>query len=376
MKKMFLYLALGLAIILPISVKAAYFQSSNSGIQTIKEGQNLRNAYLAGSTINVDGDIQKDLFIAGSTLNINGKVEDDLVAAGNTIFLKGPVGGSARVAGSTISIDSSIGEDLLMAGGDITLSGKTKISHDLILAANRAEIGGEVDGNVKLVGSNITISGIIKGDLSAKDVTNLKITKDAQILGKLTYSSPNQAVIEDGAKVVGVVDYSKTTTKDWTGWKNRAQKMSLGFTLYQMLGTIILLFLLVYLAPKMVKRYVDESFDSAFKNLWVGLLALIIIPIVSVIFIAISFQITLVLMLVYTLSLIIASSFAVLLIGSWTLKALKNSSEYNTKWESIVMGALVAILLSFVPFVGSTLLFVVMLIAFGSILTSSHNSLK
>lgn len=375
MRKALAIAFLGFIFLVPLSTKAAVFRASESGIENIAKDQSLRNAYVAGSTVNVDGDIQKDLYVAGSTINLNGQVEDDLAAVGNSINVRGGIGGSARIAGSSINIDGDVQEDLLAAGSEVTISDNSRIFGDLIFAANKGEIRGDIDGDVKLTGSEIVISGTIRGNVLAKDVSKLTVKDTAVISGKLTYHSPNEANIESGSQIAGGVEYSKTTS-GWDGWRDYSRKMSITFMLYQAVGSILLLLLFAFMAPKLARRFLDTSFGEAFRNLWMGLIVLIVTPILSLILLAISFKLAIIAMLIYILFLMLASSFSALLVGSWVIKNFRRSADYAIDWQSIVVGVILVTILSLVTFVGPIFLFVIMLISLGALLKLCYDGLK
>lgn len=375
MKKISALVLLAVFLILPMSVKAAYLDATKDGNRTISADQVIKNGYIVGSNLNIDANTQKDLFTAGSSININGSVQNSLMAAGNSLDINGPVGDSVRVAGADITIENSIGGDALLAGNHVVLGDKSVIDGDLLMAANSGEIKGLISGDARIVGSDIIISGTITGDVVLRDVKNLTVTKDAVINGKLTYYSPNQAVIEDGAITKGSVDYHYIQTQG-NSWKPFAQKATAVFTLYQIIGTILLLLLFIFISPKISTKFVEYSFKEAFKNFWWGLLVLIVAPVMALILLAISFKLTVIIFLAYFLLISLASVFSALLVGSWFLKTFNKGTEFPVNWQSIVLGVLIMTILGYLQIVGGVAMFALLFIALGSLAQLSYEGIS
>jgi hypothetical protein len=153
---------------------------------TVSANKTYENAYLAGSTLAIDGEVKKDLIGAGGTVNSNGSVSRNLVLTGGTVTIKSSVGGSIFVAGGTVIIDSNfVGGSVRVTGGTVTLSGN--FSEDILVAGGdvtlkNANVAGDVyvgTGTLTVQGSNI--KGKIQGQYSELKGTELK----PQVLGSI-----------------------------------------------------------------------------------------------------------------------------------------------------------------------------------------------
>ncbi len=378
MKKVLITIAFMMVVVLPVSVRAAFLEAAddvNGGIENISKDQNVENAYLAGETINVDGDVKKDLIAAGSVINVNGKVEDDLIAAGSSLNIKNSIGGSARVVGSTITISENINEDLFAAGAEILISEKAKVAGDFIFMSGKTDIKGEVGGSIKAIGGDVVISGKVKGDILLRNINKLVVEDTAEVSGKIVYYSPNEALIESGAKIVGGVQYNKID-QQLDSWGSYAKKMTWGITLYQIIGSLLLLLIFIYFAPKISKKIVEEFYANSLLNMGWGIVTFIVLPIVSLILLALSFKLTIVLMLFYSLYMVLGSTFTSLAAGSWAWKSITKAQEYEVNWQSVLLGVVLTTLLSFVPIIGSFALFVLLIISFGVLIRLTFVSLR
>ncbi|MFA4995615.1 MAG: polymer-forming cytoskeletal protein [Patescibacteria group bacterium] len=363
MKKLFVLL-LGLLVLAPTMVFAAEFRSSKEADATVVIGKNevLKNLYVAGNTVNVDGEIKSDLVAAGSTVVINNKIEDDLLAAGGTLNIKGDIGKNARVAGGSVSVSGKIGQDLTVAGNSVDLDKNSEIDGDLIIAGSLVNINGNIKGKVYASGEKISINGEISGDVVIKNVSDLTIGDNAKINGKLSYSSPNEANISSNASITGSVDYKEISTGEHV-WKSmRATEV-----IYSILISFITLLVLVLMFPKPAKSVVE----SAFKNYWAkigwGLLTIIIVPIASIFLMVtiIGIKLAIIVCLIYGLLLLLSTLLSPLVAGSYIIKLIKKDKDLKVDWLSALVGVVSLTLISLVPIIGWVTIVLLFLLSLG-----------
>ncbi len=161
--------------------------------------------YLVGTNITIDGTVNGDIFIMGRTITVNGTVDGGATIAAQTININGNISRSVRLAAQTVTINGSIDGDVVVAASDLIINQTAVIGRDLILGTSTALIGGSISRNVLGASDEATISNQIEGNVNLR-VTNLLVTSEAGIGGDLTYTSRNQAVIQQGAEVTGTVD--------------------------------------------------------------------------------------------------------------------------------------------------------------------------
>jgi len=350
MKKLFVLL-FGLLILMPTMALAAEFRSSKEADATIVVGKNeiLKNLYVAGNTVNIDGEIKSDLVAAGSTIIISNNVEDDLLAAGGTLNMRGDIGKNARIAGNNVYISGKVGQDLMVAGNSIDLDKDSEIDGDLIAAGSIVNINGNIKGKVYASGNKISINGEINGDIVIKNVSDLTIGDSAKINGKLSYSSPNEADISPNALVARDIDYKKISTGEHVWKAMRATEM-----LYGILISFAALLVLMLMFPKPAKSVVE----SAFKNYWAkigwGLFALVVVPVASILLMItiIGVKLAVIVCLIYCLFLLISSLISPLIAGSYVIKLFRKDKDLRVDWLSALVGVVSLTLISFIPIIG------------------------
>jgi hypothetical protein len=170
------FVLLGLSLISNVNnFASAEFGSGD----TVIANKTYENAYLAGGSLTVDGEVRKDLIGAGGTVVTNAPINRNLVASGGNVTVKSAVGGSIFVAGGTVIIDSSfVGGSVRVTGGTVTLSGN--FSEDILVAGGDVILkNANVVGDVYVFAGNLTvqsssIKGKIQGQYSVLEGSDLK----------------------------------------------------------------------------------------------------------------------------------------------------------------------------------------------------------
>jgi hypothetical protein len=161
--------ALLLLLALGISVGAATGQALGGklragGTVTIPASETVpSDLYVAGGTIQVDGNVEGDLLVAGGTVNVNGKVTGSVMAAGGNLTVNGTTGGSIRAAGGTITVGGTAGRDVVATGGQLSLSPSSHVTGDVVFTGGQLTLDGMVGGNVLGSASTYTKNGTVNG---------------------------------------------------------------------------------------------------------------------------------------------------------------------------------------------------------------------
>lgn len=360
-----LIVVVGVGILALASVsltQAATFRGTggNNSSIVVNDTTTLNDLHVFGSDVIVNSSVNGDLLVFGQTVLTTGSVQDDELLLGNTITIQSPAGHDLRVGGNTITVSSSVDNDAYIAGNDVTIANGSVIKGDLYVAANTLKIDGTVMGNVHIAADSATINGKV-GGIGAK-VHSLTIGNGAVIGGNLTYSAPQTATINTGAKITGKTSYTRVTQTN-----NYTPRFS--FDIILMLGEIILLGLLTTLWPKLWSKALESFQNSSFIKFGIGLLLIIVAPIILLLLL-----ITLVGMPIAGLGIItwivllaFGSLTGKLFIGSWLEKLFTKKEMYRISWLSAALGVVATGLLNLVPILGPLMNFVITVIGVGAI---------
>jgi len=117
---------------------------------SIPSGEVVNNdAFLAGTTVKVDGDVNGDVFAGGGVVEVNGKVEGSLFAVGQNVMINGTVGGTVYVAAVTLDLgpEAELDNNLYFIGASLNTEQGSVIKRDLVVVSMGANLSGEIDRN-------------------------------------------------------------------------------------------------------------------------------------------------------------------------------------------------------------------------------------
>jgi hypothetical protein len=157
------------------------------------------NSVLIGGTVNVQAEISGNLVATAGTVNIQGAIGHNLVAGGGQLTLAAPVGGNARMFGSNV---------------EITADGK--VQGDASLAGSSVRVRGPIAGRLDLGGDDILIDSTVGGDVKAS-VRHIQLGPNANIMGKLRYSSAATLDRDPAAQVQGSIEHNAPDGR-WQRW--------------------------------------------------------------------------------------------------------------------------------------------------------------
>jgi cytoskeletal protein CcmA (bactofilin family) len=227
-----------------LATPALAFTSREGDQVVVAQGEVVNDdLYVGANTIHVYGTIEGDLVAFGSLVVIGetGVVEGDLLGAAQGVVVNGVVKDDVRVAGAVISVGKTaqIGGDLLAGGYSVETAAGSQIGQDVVAAGSMVGLSGTTARNVHVAAGGFALDGKVGGDVntevgSVNDVQQnfsplsfmpkvagmpqpvqisggLTLGPNAQVAGKLNYTSPQPATLPAG-KVTGGATYNPPPT--------------------------------------------------------------------------------------------------------------------------------------------------------------------
>ena len=117
---------------------------------TIASGEVVENdAFLAGTTVRVDGDVVGDLFAGGAVVEVNGNVDGSLFAVGQNVVINGSIGGTVYVTAVTLDLgpEAETGKNVYFIGASVATAEGAEVGRDLVVASMGANLSGEIGRN-------------------------------------------------------------------------------------------------------------------------------------------------------------------------------------------------------------------------------------
>jgi hypothetical protein len=138
----------------PLDMKVLTAAQTFGGDFTVETGDTVdEDVTVSGGNADIQGYIDGDLAVMGGKVEITGIVDGDVAVMGGSLELLGEIAGDAAVFGGAIVSKGKIGGDIFVMGGTVTLDSGSVVEGDI------ASIGGAVqrDSNAVVLGETSTV---------------------------------------------------------------------------------------------------------------------------------------------------------------------------------------------------------------------------
>ncbi len=322
------------------------------------------NVYRSGGSVDVTESASNDIVAAGGNVIITGDAGNEILAAGGTVLLLGKTGGDARIAGGNVTIDNEIGGEAVIAGGRIKLLPRSTVKNDLLAAASDISVDGTLAGDARIIGSNVTINGVLNKDAYIR-AQHLVIGKNALINGDLHYESPEEARIEPGAVIKGMKIFTRKEPEP------RHPKLWRFFWVWWVvkLFAVEAAALAIYFA---LRKQTEESVGLALSRFGYGMIAgfiaLVVIPAaILILFLTIVGWLLGAIGLFFYVAFLVLSSVLGAIVFSGLAGRYVIRKEPSLDWRVIVLGVFLYQIIGLTPLLGWVFKFVFFLSALGAL---------
>jgi len=367
MKKIILIL-FAAYMFLPSLTHAATFQSGDKMYLDTVVSDDL---YIAGEAVNILTNINGDLFSAAGQVILDGTVsQDSTILAGDTV-IKGEISDDLRIASGTINLSAIVKGDVLAATGNLVMDSDAFIGGDLIAATSEALVGGNINGDVRLIGKrdgSLHLNGVIGGSMTIVGFEHITFGPNAKILGDLWYRSEEAIEIPNGIVNGETVFKQKLATSNI---QRSMPAIMAGFSLFRFLSVLFFGLFFIWLFRYFIFHSANIAYESTLKSLGIGFLVVILIPIIILILLitTIGIPMSLVILMMWLIFLYLGKIMAAMLIGFKIIK-VDQKSKFGRILGSFALGAFIYTLIGMIPIVGWMINFIFILIALGGM--TSH----
>lgn len=176
--------------------------------------------YVGAGSFTLEGAVKGDLVVVGSTIEINGTVEGDLMAAGQSVTVNGVVMDDARIAGAVLTLrgNAQIADDVIGAGYSLETQAGSSVGGDLVFGGYQALLAGDIEEDVSAGAGGLALRGSVGGNVDADvgepgDQPPFSPFMFMPGMPAVPSVSPGLTVGE-GAKVGGNLDYTSAAEVD------------------------------------------------------------------------------------------------------------------------------------------------------------------
>lgn len=366
-----------LALTLPI-VKATDEPADTLATPDVTASENASNEATNNST--EDNFKKSDVYLTGDNITIDYIVDGNLFVFANNVTINSQIGGDAFICANTVNVGEQgyIFSNLFTFAKNVNIDG---VVYDLYAGSEHTTITGYVYRDVHIGSDIVDISGTVGRnahiDCSTLNFTTENnentnteekspITSKAMISGNLNYSAKTEASIPEGT-VTGETTFEQQKSVD----TNVVQEKVMD--LVSFVVTIIAIWLIcLWIAPKFLKN--TTSFLTTKKVLPVigfGILSPIVAVLLAVIFFILGATSTLGLLLLMALFALIAISTAIFTITLNRIICDKLKIEKTIAvFGMLVVTSILLWLIGLIPFVGSILGIIVVLLGIGIVISN------
>lgn len=280
---------------------------------------------IAGNLVDIIGNIDGIGFIAGQTVNVNGNLEYGFLA------------------GQNVNINGQISKNIYAAGETITLSKDANIGKDLFLAGDSINLNGNIQRNINIYASTVTIKKgtTINGNITI-EASNIKVEDGASIKGTLKYNEDAKNDISDNSSIGKITTYEKEKNEGF----NTSEILS------SILNMVVVFLSITIIIPKTLDKtneIYEKKNNNYIKNIGIGFLILICVPLISLILLAsnIGVYLGLILVALYAIAIYLSFIIAGYILGNLILVKLM---KLNTnKYLSGIIGIILLKILMVIP---------------------------
>lgn len=289
-----------------------------------------------------------DLYLSGEDVTMDKLVNGNVYIMANNVTVKGQVAGNLFILANKVTFtDAYIESSVYLCANEVNFKA---VASDLYACCNTLEIPTDygVYRDLKCYSNSLTVLGIIGRDVDC-NVASLSLEKDAakaNVYGNLNYSSAKEIQVPDGA-VQGETKYTQIV-------KNENDSKISDYIIGA--ASAVLFTLVVYgLALLFSKNSIEKCTKIASKKFLpafgIGLLALIVVPIVSFLLLisVVGVSVSLVLLLFYGLLLTISVSTLVISLANIIAEKMKISNAW-LKALCVAVVSLLAYVLEVIPY--------------------------
>ncbi len=297
-------------------------------------------------------------FVADNNINESKEVDGIYFLAGNNIKLEGQ-SEYTFVAGNILNISSTTQKDLFVAGNEINIDGN--VGRDSYIAASILNLSGSFGRDIKIYAEEVYLKNIvIDGNIT---INSSKITLDENVTinGTLTYDDDSEISGLEIAQILETI-VNKAEPKE--------EKGGFGLEILSFISKLVALLLTAYIINAVFPRiYANLNKELKFKPIinkaTTGLGILIILPIVSLfaLFTGILTPAAIITLILYGI---------ICYVGKLTIISILGNKIYSCCFKkecnayfSILIGVTLYELIKLVPFIGSIVGFLVLIIGFG-----------
>ncbi|MDR0978694.1 MAG: polymer-forming cytoskeletal protein [Lachnospiraceae bacterium] len=286
--------------------------------------------FISGQKEKIADPIDGNLFSLTDGLNVSNWIGADAFLLGNEIAIDtGKIEGNAFIISYDVTIDGTVNHDIFVMGDTVKITKTARIGGNVFVLANNLIINGTVTRNIYTSASNLRInegavvSGSVYGAAETVEINttidkdvylaseNITLSSKCLIGGNFTYESKSEINIA-ADKVQGTIKYV-----------NNEEKVSIQTYIISFASLVLLSISVWAVLNKFGKKFIEEYSNEVrvskiLVSIVIGFVALIGIPLITLILMStvIGLQLSLILLLLYILLLLLSFAITIIILAN------------------------------------------------------------
>ena len=358
-------LSVATLLLVDAPASAAQFEYHRTYLLPAHETES-RELWLAARQIQIDGAVERSFFAVARDAQLRGVFEQDIWLAGVNLHLTPAARQSVRAAArdNLIFEGQAAGTMMAAAGEVLRLGSASHIREAAYLAAPTIIVEGAIDGRLVANGSRVVINGRIGGDATVR-AHEMVMGPHAAVEGRLRHIAEKPVPADADADAWGRrgdYDGDEGRTPTW-------QRANWWTQIYFYLAAVLVGLCFIGMAPRLTGQSVRAVRHSFWKSALVGVLALILIPLASILvaFTFIGLPLSFLVLLVYGLMLYLSKIVVATALGGLMLRR-RGQQSFGVAASAMLLGLLFLYLFANLPIVGAVAWFIVSVIGLGALI--------
>lgn len=364
-------------LIFPLAVSSVFAAKNFQRNETVlvpKEEVVVGDYFAVGERVTIAGTVNGDAYVAGGNVIVEGVINGDLITAGGTVNVRGKVTQDVRAGGGQVTVSGDVGGNVTLVGGSLEVADSAKIAGSLVSAGGNLSVFAPIGKGATIGAGSTTIGNLINGNVTA-GVGELALTPNAKVDGDLTYWSDSDAQIQDGAEVSGKTTHNFPQKKEKQEPKKALGGLFAFFKIASFLAALLIGLILIKFVPVFTKTTTEALSKKPVPSLGVGLAAVIITPILILIFAItmVGIPLALILLTLFLITLYLSKIFVSIAIGR---KIVEITNQKAGDYAVFILGLLLYTLIALIPILGTVVAVLALLAGFGAIVIAKKNIYK
>jgi hypothetical protein len=251
-----------------------------------------------------------------------------------------------------------------LAGGDVTVGQDARVGGRSWITGNSVRVAGSFDRELQIAGATVQISGETRQPLRVI-ADKLEILPGARVLAGLSYKSPTEARVVEGATVSGPITFDRIPQREARRAREfpTASSLLFGFHLF-FAGLLVILFL-----PRLETSVVATLRASPWRSLLAGFVLLVTTPVAALLLVVsvLGLPIGLVLAASYAIALFVGVLITAFYVGDVEARLLSSEPIATRGQHTLLLIAGVATLVILRTLLGGIVVLVCVLFGVGAL---------